>query len=75
MVSGLAAAEAVDQYLAGDPRAFERYERVIEQVRLIYLRRLAVCYRAETRWSAAPFWQRRSKILSPHFLSKIEPEL
>jgi hypothetical protein len=63
LFTGLAAAEAADRHLAGDADALKGYERVIGGIRRAYWRQMAFCYAAETRWSAAPFWQRRSQLV------------
>ncbi|MBV8615621.1 MAG: tryptophan 7-halogenase [Acetobacteraceae bacterium] len=59
LFSGLSAAEAADRYLTGELNAFDPYQRVVDATRHIYGSRVAGCYAAEARWTAAPFWQRR----------------
>jgi flavin-dependent dehydrogenase len=64
LFSGLSAAEAADRYLTGEPDAPELYRRVIDDIKHVYSSRVAVCYATQTRWTAAPFWQRRFPALS-----------
>jgi len=59
LFTGLAAAEAADRHLSGCQDAVPGYVEAIARIRLAYLRHLSFWYRAETRWPAAPFWQRR----------------
>ncbi len=61
LFTGLAAAEAADRCVAGEPGAFDDYRRVIAGIERAYWRHLTYCYTAETRWTAAPFWRRRSE--------------
>lgn len=64
LFTGLAAAEAADRSLLSGGDALDGYQRVIDGIRRVYRRRLALCYAAETRWKAAPFWRRRSGLLT-----------
>jgi flavin-dependent dehydrogenase len=59
LFSGLSAAETADRYLLGKPNAPDLYQRVIDDIKHVYSSRVALCYATETRWTAAPFWQRR----------------
>jgi flavin-dependent dehydrogenase len=59
LVTGLAAAEALDRDLAGKSEPREAYLGMIERVRATYLRERADAYRAEDRWRDRPFWTRR----------------
>ncbi len=59
LYTGLAAAETADRCLAGAVGALDDYVEMIADVRERYQRDLATWYHAETRWSHAPFWQRR----------------
>ncbi len=59
LFTGLAAAEAADRHLSGCLDAVPGYVETVARIRLAYLRHLSFWYRAETRWPAAPFWQRR----------------
>ncbi|MBV8520857.1 MAG: tryptophan 7-halogenase [Acetobacteraceae bacterium] len=59
LFSGLSAAEAAERYLTGAPDALDLYQRVIHGVKYVYASRVAAYYATETRWAAAPFWQRR----------------
>jgi flavin-dependent dehydrogenase len=62
LFTGLAAAEAADRSLAGDPDGAAGYRRVIDRVKRVYLQRWAACYGMEMRWEQAPFWRRRREI-------------
>jgi hypothetical protein len=59
LFSGLSAAEAADKYLMGEPEALDLYRRVLGDIKHVYASRVAAYYATETRWTAAPFWQRR----------------
>ena len=59
LFTGLAAAEAADSYLSGDTGAPGRYQQIMDGVQHAYCQHLASSYAVETRWPAAPFWQRR----------------
>ncbi|MFZ3210347.1 MAG: hypothetical protein WA188_02435, partial [Terriglobales bacterium] len=59
LFTGLAAAEAADRHLSGCHDAVPGYVETISRIRLAYCRQLSFWYQAETRWPAAPFWQRR----------------
>jgi flavin-dependent dehydrogenase len=63
LFSGLSAADAADRYLMGELNALNLYQRVIDAIKHIYWSYAAVYYATETRWTAAPFWQRRLKHL------------
>jgi flavin-dependent dehydrogenase len=65
LFTGLAAAEAVDRRLRGDSLPPSEYAQVIRGIRDSYLQHLARCYATETRWSQAPFWQRRHTLTQP----------
>ena len=62
LFTGLAAAEAVSRYLAGERRALQEYVRTIAGIRRAYCRNHADFYRAEGRWPCAPFWLRRRRV-------------
>lgn len=64
LFTGLAAAEAANRHLNGDTRSLPGYPRIVRDIQDAYQRHLALYYAAETRWSEAPFWQRR------HMLAK-----
>lgn len=64
LFSGLASAEAANRYLLGDASALQGYQHLIDGVERAYWDHLASCYAAETRWTAAPFWRRRSGLLA-----------
>ena len=59
LYTGLVAAEAADRTLSGNAGAVPEYVDTIRRVHATYREHLADCYRAETRWSNSPFWQRR----------------
>jgi flavin-dependent dehydrogenase len=59
LFSGLSAAETADRYLLGEPYAPDLYQRVIDDIKHVYLSHAADYYATEARWTAAPFWQRR----------------
>ncbi len=59
LFSGLSAAETADRYLLGEPNAPDLYRRVIDGIKHVYSSCVADYYAIETRWTAAPFWQRR----------------
>lgn len=59
MFTGLAGAEAADRSLRGDATALSEYAQISREIGETYARHLALYYAAETRWPAAPFWQRR----------------
>jgi flavin-dependent dehydrogenase len=60
LFTGLAAAEAADSHLRGDPDALPRYRQTIAGIAAAYRRHLALFYGEERRWPDAPFWQRRA---------------
>jgi flavin-dependent dehydrogenase len=59
LFTGLAAAEAADSYLSGDTGAPARHKQIMDGIQHAYRQHLALGYSSETRWRAAPFWQRR----------------
>jgi flavin-dependent dehydrogenase len=59
LFTGLAGAEAVDAFLAGETDAFERYGRTIDGIGDAYRLHRDRWYGEETRWPDAPFWARR----------------
>jgi len=63
LYTGLMGAQAADRCLSGDDDALREYGQALTQVHTVYRRRLAYWYGAETRWSNAPFWQRRHSAL------------
>jgi flavin-dependent dehydrogenase len=67
LFSGLAAAEAVHSYLAGDDKTMHRYRQLMRSIEHAYRLRLDLCYASETRWPSAPFWRRRrgTKLSAP----------
>jgi flavin-dependent dehydrogenase len=60
LFTGLAAAEAADRYLSGVFGVAAGYMETVCQIHRAYRDRLEFCYRGETRWMSAPFWQRRA---------------
>lgn len=71
LFTGLAAAEVADRHLAGDADALAGYDRVMDGIKRAYWRQMTFCYAAETRWSAAPFWQRRSRFVEPIYTNHL----
>ena len=59
MYSGLAAARAIVATEAGDPMACAKYAARLEEIRRVYLARLADSYRMVSRWPDSPFWAAR----------------
>jgi flavin-dependent dehydrogenase len=59
LFTGLAGAEAAENYLRGDSLALSSYAQIIRGIAESYERQLAYYYGTETRWPGAPFWQRR----------------
>ena len=59
LFTGLASAEAADSHLSGDSGAPIRYQQLMHGIQHTYRHHLASSYSSETRWPAAPFWQRR----------------
>jgi hypothetical protein len=59
LFTGLAAAEAADSFLSGDTTAPTRYQQIMDGIQHAYRKHLVLSYSSETRWPAAPFWQRR----------------
>ena len=62
LFTGLAAAEAVDSHLKGNPLSLTQYQQVARAIFEAYQQKLAATYAAETRWPDAPFWQRRRSL-------------
>jgi flavin-dependent dehydrogenase len=60
--SGRDAARALAAHLAGDSEAVSTYLRSLDETFATYWSERLEYYRAETRWSAAPFWQRRQSL-------------
>ncbi|WP_369688936.1 tryptophan 7-halogenase [Streptomyces sp. Wb2n-11] len=59
LTTGLAAAQALDAHLRGDPATLTRYG---QQVDAAYLHNHRIAYRQETRWAGHPFWARRHPV-------------
>jgi flavin-dependent dehydrogenase len=59
LYSGLMAAAAVSEALAGNDGAIAEYQRTIARVADSYRTHLAAWYKLETRWPHQPFWARR----------------
>ena len=59
MYTGLAAALACDQRLAGNAAAFDDYGHDLRRIEAAYLQRLDFWYGQEKRWPDAAFWKRR----------------
>jgi flavin-dependent dehydrogenase len=59
LISGVAAARAVDRYLRGDSTSLTDYAHQVEADFADDLRARAGYYRRERRWSNVPFWKRR----------------
>jgi flavin-dependent dehydrogenase len=59
LYSGLMAASALRQALAGDAGALTNYQRTIAHVLDAYRTHLAAWYALESRWLDQPFWARR----------------
>jgi flavin-dependent dehydrogenase len=59
LFTGLAAAEASDNYLSGDTSAPIRYQCLMSGIQHAYRRHLAFSYASEARWPTARFWRRR----------------
>ncbi len=57
LFTGLAAAEAADRFLRGEP--FDDYAEIIGGIRSAYREHLGTWYGMERRWPDAPFWRRR----------------
>jgi flavin-dependent dehydrogenase len=57
--SGIRAAQAIRERLAGDSRSFESYATAIAAEYEAYLSARNRYYAMERRWNDAPFWQRR----------------
>ena len=60
--SGIAAASAITEHLAGESAALLAYARSIEEDYDSYLALRTRYYRMEQRWISEPFWHRRSDI-------------
>lgn len=66
LYTGLAAAEAADRHLSGDPGALPGYAAGVAPIRDAYRAHLRAWYGLERRWQDRPFWSRRlSNPLSP----------
>lgn len=65
LFTGLAAAEATDRHLHGDPGGLSDYVHTIAQIRDVYRRELAFWYGQERRWPEHPFWRRRHRTSHP----------
>lgn len=61
LISGAAAARAVDERFRGDPAALRSYVRATEADFAADLAERSKVYEAEGRWSDSPFWARRSR--------------
>ncbi|MGW0552108.1 NAD(P)/FAD-dependent oxidoreductase [Streptomyces altiplanensis] len=59
LTTGLAAAQALDAHLRGDPTALTRYGQQVDAAYTAYLHNHRIAYRQETRWADHPFWARR----------------
>lgn len=59
LYTGMAAAEAADRYLGGDPRDLQGYLASLASIRDVYRRHLHAWYALERRWADRPFWRRR----------------
>lgn len=59
LYTGLAAAEAVDRNLSGDPKALLAYAEELRNVRMAYETHVAAWYDMEHRWPESLFWRRR----------------
>jgi flavin-dependent dehydrogenase len=57
--SGIRAADAIDRALYGDDKGLNEYRTWTHASFSDYLESRANYYRAEQRWPASPFWQRR----------------
>ncbi|CAO3440263.1 tryptophan 7-halogenase [Azospirillum endophyticum] len=65
LYTGLAAAEAADRHLSGDPGALPGYAAGLAPIRDAYRTHLHAWYGLERRWPDRPFWSRRFKVPSP----------
>ncbi|MBY6265300.1 NAD(P)/FAD-dependent oxidoreductase [Azospirillum sp. 412522] len=61
LYTGLAAAEAADRHLSGDPGALPGYAAGLAPIRDAYRTHLRAWYGLERRWRDRPFWSRRVK--------------
>jgi flavin-dependent dehydrogenase len=59
LYTGLAAAEAADRHLAGDPQALPEYADGLRAIADTYDAHLAAWYGTVRRWVDRPFWRRR----------------
>jgi len=59
LYTGLAAAEAADRQLSGDPTALPGYAACLAPIRDAYRAHLRAWYGLERRWQDRPFWSRR----------------
>ncbi|RKG87858.1 NAD(P)/FAD-dependent oxidoreductase [Corallococcus terminator] len=60
LFTGLAAAEATDRALRGDPTATRDYAGTLRDIDAAYRRNLAAWYALECRWPEQEFWRRRA---------------
>ncbi|MCY1030783.1 hypothetical protein OV207_04890 [Corallococcus sp. BB11-1] len=60
LFTGLAAAEATDRALSGDPSATSDYAGTLADIDAAYRRNLAAWYALERRWPEQEFWRRRA---------------
>jgi flavin-dependent dehydrogenase len=58
---GLATADVIQRYLAGDTDAVERYTAAVDQEFNEYLTTRSYYYRQETRWPDRAFWHQRQR--------------
>jgi flavin-dependent dehydrogenase len=58
--SGIRAAHALREHLAGNTSALAEYDEMLKRDYAQYLEFRHVFYRAEPRWPDSVFWQRRS---------------
>ncbi len=59
LYTGLRGAQAVLAHAGGAPAALDAWDERLRSIRSAYLRHLAQCHAAETRWPASTFWRRR----------------
>jgi len=62
LYTGLAAAEAADRALSGDPAGLPAYAAELQKVRAAYELHLVAWYGLEQRWPQSPFWRRRHRV-------------
>lgn len=61
LYTGLAGAEAAQQFLQGTADALSGYNSQLANIQRAYLAHLEAWYGQETRWMDQPFWQRRQR--------------